>query len=111
MTPDVWPACYASAWDGLIVPEAMSHPAKLSRSLIQRIYQHAKAEGWLRPGATVLDPFGGVACGALDALLMGYQWVGCEIERRFVDLGQQNLAFWARRFGVDPQAAQAPAGG
>jgi len=48
---------------------------------------HASAEGWLTPGeSTVLDPFGGVGLGGLPCALRGIQWLGCELEPRFVTL-------------------------
>jgi hypothetical protein len=94
-----WTGCYRDSWKGLIVPDAFSHPAKFSRSLIHRIYQHAKEEKWLEPGSTVIDPFGGVALGGLEAAWHGAHWVGCELEQKFVDLGNQNIALWQARFG------------
>jgi len=57
--------------------------AKFSRSLIQRIYQHCIAEGWLAPGDTCVDPFGGVGLGGMDAALAGIHWIGIELESRF----------------------------
>jgi len=56
--------------------------------LIQRIYQHCAEESWLKPGETVLDPFGGIAAGAFDALAAGYRWLGVELEQNFTDMGQ-----------------------
>jgi len=89
-----WENCYDSSWNGLIVPEAFSHPAKFSRSLISRIYQHAKDEGWIKSGDCCLDPFGGVALGGLDAIQHGLNWKGVELEQKFVDLGKQNIELW-----------------
>jgi hypothetical protein len=125
---DTWVGCYDDSWKGLIVPDAFAHPAKYSRALIQRLYQHAAAEGWVWPGATVLDPFGGPAGGGLDAALAGYRWVGVELEPRFCALGHGfgcggdidrhlacanthehgphhvtgNLELWQRRYGHLP---------
>ncbi len=82
-----WHGLYAGRWNNEIVPESMSHPAKFSRKLIQRIYEFALEEGMLAPGDTVIDPFGGVALGALDAMYNGLNWIGVEIEPRFVLLG------------------------
>jgi DNA modification methylase len=42
----------------------------------------------------VVDPFGGVALGAMDAMDLGYVWLGCELEAEFVRLGRENLAKW-----------------
>ena len=101
-TTDTWGQCYASRWQGLCVPEAFQHPAKFSRALIARIYQHAREEGWLVPGAWILDPFSGVSLGAHDALLQGYNVVHCELEPRFHELAQANVALWHRRYGHLP---------
>lgn len=37
-----------------------------------------------RIGSTIIDMFGGIALGSLDAMLHGCNWVGIEIEPRFV---------------------------
>lgn len=100
---DAWAGCYRSGWQGLCVPEAFAHPAKYSRALIQRIYQHLTAEGWLRPGDTVLDCFAGVGLGGLDAGLAGVRWLGVELEPHFHALGQENIALWQRRYLHLPQ--------
>ena len=94
-----WQQCYADTWQDSIVAEAFCHPAKFSRGLIHRIYRHMLEQGYIAEGMTVLDPFGGVALGALDALTYGLRWVGCELEPRFVALGQQNLDLWRQRYG------------
>ena len=73
--------------------------AKFSRALIRRIYEHAFAEGWLAPGMTVLDPFAGVALGALDAMWNGLNWVGVELEPKFCALAEKNIEFWQRKYG------------
>jgi len=102
MPPEMltWTGCYEDGWGKLLVPEAYGHPAKFSRSLIRRIYQHALQQGWLARGATILDPFGGVALGAIDALANGLHWTGVELEPRFHALGLENIALWNRRFST-----------
>src|SRR5690606_7208521 len=95
--------CYPSNWKGKIVPEAMAHPAKYSSRLIRRIYEHMIAEGWLRPGDRVLDPFGGVALGALDAMRFGLHWTGVELEPRFHEIGYRNIEKWVSQFGQLPR--------
>ena len=82
-----WFGCYSSGWRNEIVPEAFSHPAKFARGLIRRIYEHALERGYLRESDTVLDPFGGIALGAADALANGLNFVGVELEQSFVDMG------------------------
>jgi hypothetical protein len=94
-----WHGCYDDGWQGEIVPEAFAHPAKVSRALIRRIYQHAFVEGWLVPGDTVVDPFGGIAGTALDAMWSGLTWIGCELEPKFVGLAGENIEQWQRKYG------------
>ncbi len=94
---DQWQNCYDDGWQGNIVPEAFSHPAKFSHGLIHRIYQHAKDMQWVMTGDYVLDPFAGVALGGLDAMGMGLNWIGVELEEKFVKLGEQNIELWNRQ--------------
>jgi hypothetical protein len=93
-----WYGLYSDGWRGEIVKEAFVHPAKYARGLIRHIYRHLIDEGWLHEGDTVLDPFGGVALGGLDAMRHGLHWVGIELEQRFVDLGNQNIELWNSRY-------------
>lgn len=94
-----WRGLYNEGWKGEITEEAFQHPAKFARKLIQRMYRHALEEGWLAPGDVVIDPFGGVALGGLDAGIHGLQWVGCELEPKFYAIASNNIALWERRFG------------
>ena len=94
-----WYGCYSESWGKEIVPEAFSHPAKFSRGLLRRIYTYAPEQGYLEEGAMVIDPFGGVALGALDAMFHGLHHIGVELEDKFVQLGQQNIDLWNRRYG------------
>ena len=93
-----WTACYDLSWKGLIVPEAFSHPAKFARGLIERIVRHGLAHGWFKPGDVVGDPFGGVALGGIVCGYHGLNWVGVELEEKFVDLGNRNLALHGLRW-------------
>lgn len=95
-----WRGLYCEGWTGLIAPEAFAHPAKFSRGLIRRIYQHAIAQGWLQAGQVVADPFGGVALGALHAMQNGLHWIGIELEEKFVALAQQNIDLWNARYAA-----------
>lgn len=96
-----WHGCYDQSWKGLIVDEAFAHPAKFARGLIGRIYGYLMERQWLMPGETVVDPFGGVALGAMDCMSVGCRWVGCELEPRFVELGNRNIALWRDRWGLN----------
>lgn len=94
-----WYGCYDGSWQSApLVAEAYAHPAKVSFNLAERIYRHMLAEGWLQPGDAVLDPFGGIGGFAFHAALLGLDWVGVELEQRFVDLGNQNLDLWRNRY-------------
>ncbi len=95
-----WGGLYRQGWTkGDIVEEAWGHPAKFAKSLIFKIIEYLLAAGYVTKNDTILDPFGGVGLGALPAMSHGLQWVGCEIEPRFVALGHQNLELWRNRFG------------
>ena len=94
-----WHGCYNGGWQAApLVPEAYSHPAKVSFALAERIYRHMLTEGWLVPGDVVVDPFGGIGGFAFHAALYGMHWTGIELEQKFVDLGNQNLALWSDRY-------------
>jgi hypothetical protein len=86
-----WHGCYDSRWEGLMTKEAFVHPAKFSPGLIDRIYTHGLAVGWWNAGETIGDPFGGVAGGGIFAGYHGLNWVGVELEEKFVTLGNANL--------------------
>ncbi len=111
MTTD-WYGCYNQSWKGAISDESFTHPAKFYRLLIERIYRHALAQGYLKEGDTILDPFGGVALGAFPAIRLGLNWVGVELEQKFVDLGHGcNCAGiskedWIRFYGRWERAAR-----
>lgn len=100
-----WFNLYREKWGADIVDGAVAHPAKYSRGLIRKIYQHMLESGWVRPGDTVIDPFGGVALGGLDAMYYGLHWVGCELEERFhvygagMDCPGFDQDFWRRYNG------------
>src|SRR5512146_700869 len=94
-TTDWW-GLYRERWGETITKDASEHPAKYAPALIRQIYAHAVSAGWLAPGATVLDPFGGVALGAPEALRLGLNWYGMELEERWVRAGSENIADWCR---------------
>lgn len=86
-----WDECYDSGWNGLIVPEAFAHPAKMARGLVARIFDELFAIGALERGDVVVDPFGGIGTTAIEGASRGVQVVCCELESRFVALAQQNF--------------------
>lgn len=102
MITDDWKGCYRKGWNGTLVPEAFAHPAKVSFGLAEKIYQHLFEQGWLAAGDTVIDPFGGIAGCGFHAALKGCQWIGCELEERFVRLGNANIQKWRTEYGMLP---------
>ncbi len=91
MELDQWQNCYQLNWKGYITDESHSHPAKFSRGLINKILSHLFEEGRIKKGDTILDPFGGVACGGIVCAYKGLKWVGVELEPRFIELGNKNI--------------------
>lgn len=87
----IWQGCYEDGWRGLIVPDAFTHPAKMARRLIVRIYDELFAIGALRRGDVVVDPFGGIGTTGIEGASRGIQVICCELEPKFVGLAQQNF--------------------
>lgn len=94
---ETWDGCYDDSWNGWLVPEAFSHPAKASRALLRRIFRHLVETGALRKGDTVVDPFGGIGTTGLVGPSVGARVVCCELEEKFAALGSRN--FEAHRAG------------
>jgi hypothetical protein len=94
----IWHGCYDSSWSDLIVNDAFAHPAKFSRNLIERIYEHMEQRGWIEPGDLIGDMFGGVGLGGIVGAYRKYLWVGMEIEPRFVEIGNRNFQLHKRRW-------------
>lgn len=85
-----WNGCYNGSLKDLIVPEAFKHPAKMSRLLCQRIFDHGKQKGYWSPGDLIIDPFGGIGTTGLIGAYRGYQVISIELEKEFYDLALQN---------------------
>lgn len=83
-----WTKCYKDSWKDHIVPEAFSHPAKMSYSLLKRILSHCKDEGW---GGVIVDPFGGIGSTGILGAYEGYQVICVELEAKFVNLAKENF--------------------
>jgi DNA modification methylase len=94
---DIWENCYSIPWGKNLVPEAFSHPAKVSFSLAGKIYDHAINMGWVKRGDYVLDPFGGICGFGFHAMCHGLNFLAVELEEKFVSLGQQNIDLWNRQ--------------
>lgn len=96
----IWTGCYARQWSGALIPDAFKHPAKFSRSLVERILEYGIEKGYWAPGMRLGDPFGGVGTGAVAAADRGFEWIGQELEEQFVEIGNRNIDShrekWAR---------------
>jgi DNA modification methylase len=90
--------CYSDSWNGLIFPEAYSHPAKFAPGLIRKILQYGFEQGYWQKGDVIGDCFGGIGGGGIMAAAMGLKWIGCELEPRFVTLGQENFKLHYRNW-------------
>ena len=88
---DKWTNCYEESWQEVIVPEAFSHPAKMSYGLLLKILSHAKEQGWIKDGEVILDLFGGIGSTGILGAYEGYQVICVELEQKFVDLAKQNF--------------------
>lgn len=95
-----WHGCYSDRWQGVIHPDAFTHPAKFARGLIRKIYSHMLQNGYIQKGDKIVDPFGGVALGSYEAMHHGLHWVGCELEEKFVKMGRQNIEKFNRDLGL-----------
>lgn len=97
-----WPMseCYGEGWGDLIAREAYAHPAKYARGLIFKIVRFGLERGYWKAGDIVADCFGGVALGGIACAYSGLRWVGCELEPRFVTLGNQNIDLHRKELGI-----------
>lgn len=104
MKPLIWHNCYDGSWRDLIVSHAFAHPAKFAPSLVRRIYAHGLKAGWWKRGDLIGDPFGGIAGGGIMAGYAGLNWIGVELEPRFVAMGNQNLAMHGPKWAALEEA-------
>jgi len=96
---ETWAGCYDDGWAGLITAESFSHPAKMSRGLLVRIFDQLFVMDALKRGDLVVDPFAGIGTTGIEAASRGCLFIGCELEPRFVALARANnkahAATWA----------------
>ena len=95
---DSWHGCYRGGWGRNLVPEAFAHPAKVAFGLSELIFAHMREERWIAPGSVILDPFAGIGGFALQAMLAGCEFIGVELEPKFVTLAEQNITLWNSRY-------------
>ena len=105
MIADKWHNCYEDGWAGIITSESFSHPAKMAYGLTRRIFKHALAEGWIKAGDIVVDPFGGIGSTGIIGAHFGLQVVCMELESEFYRMANSydcpgiTKKEWVRWFG------------
>lgn len=87
---DKWEGCYDNGWQGLIVPESFSHPAKMAYGLLEHILNHAILQGFLNEGDCIVDPFGGIGSTGIMGAYKGFQVISVELESRFSIMAAKN---------------------
>lgn len=99
-----WVGLYQEKYGTLITTESTSHPAKMARGLVFKIYEYALERGYIKKGNWILDPFFGAGCTALPALMHGINVWGNELEPLFTDCARGcectgiSKAEWVRFF-------------
>jgi DNA modification methylase len=68
------------------VEESMTHPAKMNVALARKILKE-----FTKPGDTVLDPMAGCGTTLVEAILLGRNAVGVDIEKKFCNLMKKNI--------------------
>ncbi len=101
-----WYNLHSKSWGKELVA-GMHHPAKAKIKLAERIYRHAIEENWVKEGDLCLDPFAGVGCFSLHAILNGLNWVGVELEENFVESAEKNIVAWQAKYKGMPHLGTA----
>lgn len=80
--------------DMLYTQKSTEHPAKMSLPLLRKIIQEFLAYGMLKPGSTLLDPFGGRGSTATEwcKLWPENRAITCELEGHYIDMQWANKA-------------------
>src|SRR5919201_2965919 len=89
----VWLTCQQPARDqrrGRYVPETSSHPGKM----LPNLAAHA-ISSYTAPGDLVFDPMCGSGTTLVEAMHLGRQGIGIDIEPRFTALAEANVALAA----------------
>lgn len=92
---------YGSRWGSAITKASVSHPAKYSPKLIKWIISTGIDRGYWQPGDLILDPFGGIGTGGIVAADNWINWLGVELEPRFVKMARDNFAIHQPRWQDD----------
>jgi len=90
-----WHGAYDQSWKGFITDESFAHPAKASRALLGKIFDHLFSIGALSRGGSVIDPFGGIGTTGIIGAWRACEVTCCELEPRFFELAKANFAMHA----------------
>lgn len=93
-----WNGCYDLSWKGFISPASFSHPAKMSRGLLERIIAHGFEKGYWRENSIIGDCFGGVGTTGIIGAYHGLRVVSVELEKKFVSLARRNYALHSSKW-------------
>ncbi len=97
MKNSIWHRCYDSRWNRMLTKSSVTHPAKFSLALIERIFGYCLSQGYIQRGDVIGDPFGGVGTGGIIASYRGLKWVGVELEPNFCKIAEDNFRLHANR--------------
>lgn len=67
--------------------EKTEHPCQFPTALVRRLVVALSPEG-----GTVVDPYAGAATTAVASLLENRRFVGCDIDKKYLDIGQKRLS-------------------
>jgi len=88
----VWHGCYEGSLKGLVTRKSIKdHPAKMSRRLCERIFDHGIEMGYWKPGDVIVDPFAGIFTTGIIGAYRGFRVVGVELESKYEELARANL--------------------
>ena len=83
-----WHGCYGSGakYNKYIIPESVSHPAKMSWNLLEHIFKHLESLNLLTPDSVVIDFMAGSGRSGTMAALRRYRTISVELEPHFVEM-------------------------
>ncbi|MDD3813280.1 MAG: DNA methyltransferase [Desulfocapsaceae bacterium] len=83
-----WHGCYGSGakYNRYTVPESISHPAKMSYELLERIFKHLESMELLDQKSTIIDFMAGTGRTGTMAALRGYKTISVELEPKFIQM-------------------------
>lgn len=83
-----WYGCYGSGakYNKYTIPESVTHPAKMSWELLERIFKHLESMNLLTPDSVVIDFMSGTGRTNTMAALNRYRTISVELEPHFIEM-------------------------